>query len=105
MLLPRCQMCCTGEAKYFRELAWRNIQNNMALSTVTILGATGLVGSHLAACLQQEKEVERIKVLVRRPVQFREFKVETKLVNFADLESIKLAMEGSDAVFCASTLR
>lgn len=73
----------------------------MAVKTATVIGATGLIGSHLVALLQRENEVERIKAVVRRPVQFRESKVEMKLVNFDDPESFKLALEESDTVFCA----
>lgn len=73
----------------------------MAVKTATVIGATGLIGSNLVARLQREAEVERIKVIVRRPVQFNESKVEVKLINFNDLESFKLSLEESDAVFCA----
>lgn len=73
----------------------------MAVKTATVIGATGLIGSHLVTHLQKAKEVERIKVIVRRPVQFQESKVEMKLVNFDDPESFKFSLEESDAVFCA----
>lgn len=73
----------------------------MSLKTATVIGGTGLIGSHLITLLQQQTGVETIRVLVRRPVQFREPKAVVKLVNFNDDESFKLAIEGSDAVFCA----
>ncbi|MBB1284724.1 NAD(P)H-binding protein [Flavisolibacter sp. BT320] len=69
--------------------------------TATVIGATGLIGEHLVEQLQQNNAIETIRVLVRRPVQFRQSKVEVKLVNFADPESFKLAIDGSDVVFCA----
>lgn len=73
----------------------------MPIQTATVIGATGLIGSHLVEQLQQEKEVETIRVVVRRPVQFSQPKAEMKLVNFHDPESFKLAIDGSDAVFVA----
>jgi uncharacterized protein YbjT (DUF2867 family) len=73
----------------------------MSIQTVTVIGATGLIGGHLVARLQKEGAVEAIQVLVRRPVQFKESKVRARLVDFSDTESFKLAIEGSDAVFCA----
>lgn len=73
----------------------------MPLKTVTIIGATGLIGSHLVQLLQEESTIKTIRVLVRRPVHFSHAKVEVKLVDFSDPESFKLAIDGSDAVFCA----
>src|SRR5690349_13785823 len=73
----------------------------MSIKTVAVIGATGLIGKHLIQNLQNESSVETIKAIVRRPAQFSEAKVEEKLINFADSESFKLALEGCDAVFCA----
>lgn len=73
----------------------------MPVKTATVIGATGLIGSHLVELLQKELTVESIRLLVRRPVQFTQSKVEIKLVAFSDPESFKLAIDGSDAVFCA----
>jgi len=73
----------------------------MSIKTVAVIGATGLIGKHLIQNLQNESSVETIKAIVRRPAQFSEPKVEEKLINFADPESFKLALEGCDAVFCA----
>ena len=73
----------------------------MPVKTATVIGATGLIGSHLVRLLQEENSIETIRVLVRRPVQFSQSKVEVKLVDFSDPESFKLAIDGSDAVFCA----
>jgi uncharacterized protein YbjT (DUF2867 family) len=77
------------------------IQNFMPGKIATVIGSTGLIGSHLVNCLQQDKSFDTIRTLVRRPTASNHSKVETKLVNFGDPESVKLAMDGSDAVFCA----
>ena len=69
--------------------------------TATVIGATGLIGGHLVDLLQQDNAFETVRVLVRRPVQFDQSKVEIKLVNFNDPESFKLAIDGSDVVYCA----
>ncbi|NTS43386.1 NAD(P)H-binding protein [Flavisolibacter sp. BT320] len=69
--------------------------------TVTVIGATGLIGGYLVDLLQQDNSVETIRLLVRRPVEFKHSKAEIKLVDFRDPESFKLAIDGSDAVFCA----
>lgn len=73
----------------------------MAVKIATVIGATGLIGSHLLDVLQEDKTVESIRAVVRRPLRFKQPKAEMKLVNFDDDESLKLAIDGSDAVFCA----
>jgi uncharacterized protein YbjT (DUF2867 family) len=73
----------------------------MANKTVTIIGVTGLIGGHLLSFLEHDREVETIRILVRRPVDFSNLKTETRLINFNDEKSFKLAVDGSDVVFCA----
>lgn len=51
--------------------------------------------------LQQDQTYVAVRALVRKPQSFVQSKVEPKLVNFNDQESVKMAIDGSDAVFCA----
>jgi uncharacterized protein YbjT (DUF2867 family) len=67
--------------------------------TATIIGATGLIGSHLLSLLQQDNYYHTIRVLVRRPLENKDPKSEVKLVDFTDEESFKLGIYGSDTVF------
>jgi uncharacterized protein YbjT (DUF2867 family) len=69
--------------------------------TASVIGATGLIGSQLVEILQQDNYFSTIRLLVRRLVTIQHHKVQIKLVNFDDPESVKLALDGSDAVFCA----
>lgn len=73
----------------------------MPEKTVAILGSTGLIGHHLLDLLLADNDVDTVRILVRRPVQRTHPKLEVKLVNFEDLESVKLAIDGCQAVFCA----
>ncbi len=73
----------------------------MPVKIATVIGSTGLIGNHLLQILQEDKSFETVRALVRRPVTFSQPKVKMKLVNFEDPESVKLAIDGSDAVFCA----
>lgn len=73
----------------------------MATKTATLIGATGLIGSHLLSLLEQDNDYHTIRLLVRRPLQNTHPKVEVKLVDFTDEESFKLGIYGSDVVFCA----
>ena len=73
----------------------------MPVKTVTVIGATGLIGGHLVRLLQAESSIETIRIPVRRPVSISGPKLAINLIDFADPESFKLAIDGSDAVFCA----
>lgn len=69
--------------------------------TATIIGATGLIGGYLLNELLQTSNYDTVRILIRRPFEFTHPKLEKKLVDFADAESFRLAMEGTDVVFCA----
>ncbi|HEY0750260.1 MAG TPA: NAD(P)H-binding protein [Chitinophagaceae bacterium] len=73
----------------------------MAKRTATIIGATGLVGSHLLEILEEDAYFSNIRLLVRKPLEYKHPKTEVKLIDFSDAESFKLGIDGSDAVFCA----
>lgn len=69
--------------------------------TATIIGATGLIGSHLWELLKTDPYYDTIRLLVRRPFVHSDAKTEAKLIDFNDPESFKLGVYGSHAVFCA----
>jgi uncharacterized protein YbjT (DUF2867 family) len=69
--------------------------------TATIIGATGLIGGYLLQELLQDSHYDTVRILIRRPVELAHPKLEKKLVDFNDKESFRLALEGSDVVFCA----
>lgn len=68
--------------------------------TATVIGSTGLIGTHLVELLTKDEAFETVRTLVRKPVPLTSSKIEMKLVNFDDQESVKLAIDGSDVVFC-----
>lgn len=68
--------------------------------TATIIGATGLIGGYLLELLLQDDHVDTIRILIRHPLELSHPKLEKKLVDFNDAESFRLALEGSDVVFC-----
>jgi uncharacterized protein YbjT (DUF2867 family) len=69
--------------------------------TATIIGSTGLIGSYLLEELLMDDNFDTVRILIRRPVELTHPKLEKKLVDFTDAESFRLALEGSDVVFCA----
>ncbi len=76
----------------------------MSERTATIIGSTGMIGSHLQKLLMADDYYDYVRILVRRPVENPTEKLEVKLVNFDDLESVQLALDGSDVVFsCIGT--
>jgi uncharacterized protein YbjT (DUF2867 family) len=71
----------------------------MSEKTATIIGSTGMIGSHLLLLLLQDSYYDYIRILVRRPQPITNERLEVKLVNFSDWENVKLSLEGSDVVF------
>ena len=66
----------------------------------TIIGSTGLIGGHLLDFLINDSDFKTVRILIRRPLEFSHPKLEKKLVDFSDLESFRLALEGTDVIFC-----
>jgi uncharacterized protein YbjT (DUF2867 family) len=73
----------------------------MSAKTATIIGATGLIGGELLNLLLQDNHFDRVRVLLRRPFEREHPKIEKKLVDFNDADSLLIAIDGSDAIFCA----
>lgn len=69
--------------------------------TATIAGATGLIGSHLLNLLLKDETYSTVRILIRRPISFTHPKLEKKLVDFSDADSLLIALTDSDVVFCA----
>jgi uncharacterized protein YbjT (DUF2867 family) len=73
----------------------------MSERTAALIGATGLIGSHLLKCLQDDDDFKTIRLLVRRPVPFNHPKVRVLVIDFADEAAFKAGIAGCGAVFCA----
>ena len=72
----------------------------MGEKIATIIGSTGMIGNYLLEVLLEDYYFDIVRVVVRRPYQKTNPKMELKLVDFHDAESFKLALEGSDTIFC-----
>lgn len=68
--------------------------------TATVIGSTGLIGGYLLEFLLKDDHFDSVRILVRRPFEPDHSKLEKKLVDFTDEESFRLALEGSNVVFC-----
>jgi len=73
----------------------------MSYKSVTLIGATGLIGNHLLEFLINDSDISSIKILLRKPINFNHPKVSSVVLDFANQSAYKSALEGSDIVFCA----
>jgi uncharacterized protein YbjT (DUF2867 family) len=69
--------------------------------TIGIVGATGLIGSHLLEMLCESQEVISIHVLTRKPLNHKNNKIKEFQRDVFSLEVIYEALLGCDVVFCA----
>ena len=69
--------------------------------TVTLVGATGLIGSHLLEELLNDSYYDTVRIFIRRPIDITHPKLEKKIVDFNDSDSLLVALSNSDVVFCA----
>jgi len=67
----------------------------------TLIGATGLIGNYLLEELLQDNYYDTVRILIRRPLELTHPKLEKKLVDFNDSDSLLVALSNSDVVFCA----
>ncbi len=72
----------------------------MSEKIAAIIGATGMIGNYLLEEVINDDYFDIVRVIVRRPFQKTNSKMEVKLVDFTDAESFKLALEGCQAIFC-----
>jgi len=71
--------------------------------TAIILGATGLVGSHLLMLLLDDDRYESVKVFLRRPVGFEHPKLIQHIIEFDYSEGWKDLVTGDELFSCLGT--
>jgi len=69
--------------------------------TATLVGATGLIGSFLLEELLNDPYFDSVRVLIRRPFDITHPKLEKKIIDFNDSDSLLVALSNSDVVFCS----
>lgn len=74
---------------------------NLYSMNVALIGATGLTGSELLKVLSADDAVASVRLLVRRPFASEHPKIEVHVVDLADPEAYRTALQGYDAVFVA----
>lgn len=68
--------------------------------TATLIGATGLIGNYLLEELLSDPFYNTVSILIRRPMVKTHPKLEKKIVDFNDSDSLLVALSNSDVVFC-----
>ncbi|MBN8673463.1 MAG: NAD(P)H-binding protein [Chitinophagales bacterium] len=68
--------------------------------TATIAGSTGLIGSYLVEELLKDDYFDTVRILTRRPLDISHPKLEKKLVDFEDADSLLVALANTDVLFC-----
>jgi uncharacterized protein YbjT (DUF2867 family) len=66
---------------------------------VILVGASGLIGSHLLKLLVESPEISEILVILRKPLNLSNSKVLELIINFEELESFSDDIKG-DIIFC-----
>jgi len=69
--------------------------------TATLIGATGLIGGYLLDKLLKDSYFDTVRILIRRPLEISHPKLEKKIVDFNDSDSLLVALSNSDVVFCS----
>jgi len=69
--------------------------------TATVVGATGLIGGLLLEELLNDPYFDTVRILIRRPIDITHPKLEKKIVDFNDNDSLLVALSNSDVVFCS----
>jgi uncharacterized protein YbjT (DUF2867 family) len=69
--------------------------------TATLIGASGLIGSHLLQLLLKDNTYSTIKIIVRRPQLLRDPKLQEIVIDFGDNKALEQAIAGSAVVFSA----
>ncbi len=73
--------------------------------TASLIGASGLIGSHVLKILMEDPSYTVVKAIVRRPLQdIINSKVQQIIIDFEDQVAFENAISGSDAIFsCIGT--
>ena len=67
------------------------------MKTALIVGATGLIGGHLTQKILNHASYTKVKVLVRKPLDFQHPKLEQIIINFDNFDK---SLVIADDVFC-----
>jgi uncharacterized protein YbjT (DUF2867 family) len=68
--------------------------------TAVVIGATGLVGTHLLGQLLNDDSFSHVRILVRKPISLNHPKLETVITDFNNYEAYQKNIGTGDCLFC-----
>ncbi|MFT3947706.1 MAG: NAD(P)H-binding protein [Agriterribacter sp.] len=72
----------------------------MQAKTAILLGATGLTGNYLLQLLLADDRYEKVRAIVRKPLQQTHPKLEVKVIDFKNAQAFREAIGSGDIIFC-----
>ena len=69
--------------------------------TITLFGATGLIGNEILKLLENDSGFEKINVVSRRPLELKSKKSNLHIIDFKNFNSYLNVIDGSDVVLAA----
>lgn len=75
----------------------------MKSKTAILIGATGLIGSHILQELQQQPDIELIRIFTRRTLGKNQFKVEEYIIDFDRITDYTNLIKGDVLFSCLGT--
>ncbi len=72
----------------------------MKLQTAVVIGATGLIGNLLTHQLLNDAAFDKVRVLVRRELDFSHAKLEVCVIDFNNLADFKHQLGNGNSIFC-----
>lgn len=72
----------------------------MNKKTAVVIGATGLIGSHIVDALLKDDDFDLVRILVRRPVKIFHSKLQQEIVNFDDINDYTQKFGSGEIIFC-----
>ena len=73
----------------------------MNKQTAVVIGATGLIGSHVVEELLKDDTFTIVRTLTRKPLTIIHPKLQQRMVNFNDMDDYKEKFGEGDVIFCS----
>ena len=66
---------------------------------IAVFGSTGLIGSNILKCLENDNYFSKVNVITRKPIHHKNSKFKNIVIDFNDINSIKNSLKNCQIVF------